>query len=171
MRWAGMAMAYSSPEKNGGAAAWPGADPGLASAIRSDYESVVVGAAGRNPKGRTGGATGSTRRGGTFKNLDESDSRGGSDRFVRIVTTAAMDGNRPPASPPGVPHQRPTGDPADCGDGTDDGDCEGCVKGIVPAQIDLVDSAGQFFLNFGIPYAGVCRFAHCQIGIPISRPA
>jgi hypothetical protein len=43
-----MAMAFSSPG-NGGAAAKPAASAGLASAVRIDYESVVIRAAGGNP--------------------------------------------------------------------------------------------------------------------------
>src|SRR5438105_13804882 len=101
MRWAGMAMAFSSP----GMAArqrGPQGGAGLASAVRIDYESVVV-AAGGNPKGAAGLAGGSPRRPGALESRGSWDIRGGCDRYLRIVTTAAMVGNRPPARHRGNP--------------------------------------------------------------------
>jgi hypothetical protein len=79
---------------------------GLALTVRSDYESVVTQTAGCNPKGAAEGATGSIHRGGIENFRGEIDWRGGCDFFVRIVTTAAMVGNFPPAATPEAPDKR-----------------------------------------------------------------
>src|SRR4051812_28746007 len=124
MRWAGMAMAYSSPG-NGGAATSPArGGAGLASAIRIDYESVVLlRAVDRNPKGAVGGAAGSPRRVGALERRRRVRVIGrGCDRLLRIVTTAAMGTQSPPGHDPrGNPPGRSSGDPAGGGVGTGGG--------------------------------------------------
>src|SRR5262245_27282186 len=119
MRWAGMAMAFSSPG-NGGAATGPARVAGTAAAVRIDYESVVVlRAFGGNSNGAAGLAGGSPRRPGALESRGVKVFRGGCDRFLRIVTTAAMGTQSPPGTTTeGNPPGRASGDPAGGGVGT-----------------------------------------------------
>ena len=132
-------------------------------AVRIDYESVIVRAAGSDPKGAAGGAAGSPRRPGALESRGVRVFRGGCDRYVRIVTTAAMVAIAPRDDHRGYPSRHPSGDPAGGGGGADGGVWTGCVKVIVPGPTDRVDSPGRFFPNsaYGLPFRGT----------PISRPA
>ena len=136
-------------------------------AVRIDYESVVVRAAGSNPKGVAGVAAGSPRRPGALESRGVRVIRGGCDRYVRIVTTAAMVAIAPRDDHRGNPSRHLPGDPAGGGGGADGGVWTGCVKVIIPGHTDGVDSPGPFFPNsaYGMPAHGFAT------DIPISRPA
>src|SRR5262245_40398655 len=58
----------------------------------------------------------------------------------------------PPAGGPDANDNRP--DPADCGAESVSAVREGCVKVIVPGELDQVEGPGSFFWKFGTGYAG-----------------
>ena len=82
---------------------------------------------------------------------DERNQVGGCDRLVRIVTFSGNGvSNRPPDLTPRAPSDNRPNDPTKRRGGAGDGDCEGCVKVIVPGRSENVDTPGQIFLKFAI---------------------